>query len=359
LTPLALEGTPMVTARKDPGFDYTRYTTFSVFPLSLVNQQCMLKDEAAARPLLFMLRNSMEKLGYRFVQLSESPDLLLTIDASSDGGHENLPKEMNPPNLSAGVIPDPRVAAAVASPTYAAYGWGSWPPKPELIAPLPGYPPRGDAPSENRGAKFVFTYVTVAVVDAKTAIEVWTGAGGGISRNLDLAINSQLVLWSVMQQFPSARAPEILTGLTGVPGLHAEIFTNDGKHYFPSVTAVDSGSPGWRSGINPLDMIVAIDADSTADVSFAKFSERLGGPPDSSITVTVWRNGDQIQISVPREKATAPLTAENEPEANKEAKKETPHLDIPRTTVSYKQSVPLFGAVILLILTGGAVAGML
>jgi hypothetical protein len=224
------------------------------------------------------------------------------------------------------------------------------------MAPLPGYPSRQPAPRKKQRTVYTFTSVAVAIVDAKTAVEIWTGAGAGVSRNPDPRITSQLPLWSVMQQFPLARSPELLTGSAGVPGLHVEIFTNDGAHYFPAVTGVDPGSPCWRTGIKRLDMILAMDAESTADQPYVKFAERLAGTDNSSITMTIWREGDQSHISVPREPVTAKYEA-SVPVPVKGEKPKTPDLGIPRTVPDYKQSVPILGGVILLILTAAAIAG--
>ena len=363
LTPLALEGSPVATSRKDPGFDPAKYATFSVFPLNLVNPQCALKDDAAARPLLFMLRNAMEKRGYRFVQLNESPDLLVTIDLQSSGGLEKPPKTIKTPNLApGGMIPDPRTALGLLNAAYTVYGWGTWPPKPEAIAPLPGYPPRSNAPKEKRKPGYTFTSVAVAIVDAKTAVEVWTGAGAGVARNPDPRIAIQLPFWSVMQAFPTAQTAELLSGSAGVPGLDAEIFTNDGIHYFPSIVGVDPGSSCWKTGVGRLDMIVAMDGESTADQPYSKFVGRLAGPDKSSITVTVWREGDQIHIQVPREPlapgaASAARAAPPAPPVAKDGKPKTADLEIPRTVAEYGMTVPVFGGAILLLLIVAAVAG--
>jgi len=81
MSPVSLESDPYVLSYKDPAFART-YATFSVFPSSLVFDNAAVSG-ILERQMLFALRNSIEQRGYRFVEITSSPDFLITIDGSS------------------------------------------------------------------------------------------------------------------------------------------------------------------------------------------------------------------------------------------------------------------------------------
>lgn len=350
LTPVALATAPAIKTHAGAELKTSTYATFSVFPLSQVNLQARLKGAELEKPILFMLRNTMETLGYRFVDLNESPDLLVTLDASSESGQKKLPSKLVPPNLTPGsMIPQPQAVVSLLNDGSAAIGWGKWQPRSPELAPLPGYPPRrgtrkGTGPPP-KITGYTFTALTVSIIDAKIFKEVWTGAGAGMSRTRDLRINSQLILWAVMHQFPPAALSELHTSPADVPGMQVELFTNDGKHYFPAITKIESNSPAWRSGAKRWDMILALDAETTANQPYTKFRSRLGGPANSSVSMTLWRRGEQVHVTVERHRHdSSPRNLNKPPAAGTTAQ----YLRIPRTTfLSSRALIPAFGIVIL------------
>jgi len=357
LTPVALESDPVVKTRQDPAFSKTGYATFSVFPLSLINPACLLHGESEEIPILFMLRNAFESRGYRYVGLNGSPDLLLTIDVSASKGHTKLPRLLVPPDLSpGGMVPQPQAALAILGGAQAPKGWGDWPPQtqPGYLAPLPGYPPRRDSPHPESQPGFAYVNVSVSIIEAKTGTEVWAGSGAGFSRTPDPKINSQLVLWSLLRQFPQALQTEINSSPAGVAGLDMEVFTNDGKHYYPAVTSVDHDSPGWNAGVKELDMILALDAEPTADTPLSKLRPRLGGPAGSNLTMILWRKGEQVQVAIPR---LQPKSAGTDATEELKPAEKPRHLEIPRTVTNQGYIVPLAGAAVLGILIAFGISG--
>jgi len=73
---------PKTQIYKDPEFSQFAFRTFSVFPASLINEKAEIKGDILEKQMMFSLRNSLEVRGFKFVELNESPDLLVTIDGS-------------------------------------------------------------------------------------------------------------------------------------------------------------------------------------------------------------------------------------------------------------------------------------
>ena len=58
-----------------------------------------------------------------------------------------------------------------------------------------------------------------------------------------------------------------------------------------AVLDVENNSAGWRAGVLPYDMILAVGGEPTWNKTFAGFRPLLYGPKDSDCTFTLWRNG--------------------------------------------------------------------
>ncbi len=303
LTPLGLETPPIAQVREDVKIDPAQYATFSVFPASVARADAKLKGTGVEASLLFSLRNAFEARGYRFVPIDESPDLLVTIDAISSLLGQFDPK--NPPKP--GVVSPftgPALAASgaldpVARKSLAAYEFGSLPPGHGGSDPLPG-----DFPVKlGRKPRPVLygSRVTVAVLDNATLAELWTAAGTGVSRVPDLRINSQSVLWAILDRFPAAATTKLHAQTAGIGGLNIEIATTDGERYYPAVLDIDKVSPAWRSGLKPFDVILAVGGEETRNNSLESVENKLEGPKGSEVYLTIWRKKTTDQMANPIE----------------------------------------------------------
>ncbi len=81
LTPALLEGEPIVEVQKDFEFEPGKLRTFALVPASEIDESSLLGRGVVERHMLFALRNSLETLGYRYVESASEADMLATIDA--------------------------------------------------------------------------------------------------------------------------------------------------------------------------------------------------------------------------------------------------------------------------------------
>jgi len=116
------------------------------------------------------------------------------------------------------------------------------------------------------------------------------------------------------------------------------------------VLDVANNSPGWKAGVLPFDMILAVGGEPTWNKSWAGFRPLLYGPKDSDCTFTLWRNGRQVNATVRRVTPTpagseAGTTLVATPMVGAKPKLET--LGIPRSEMHGGMIWPILGAVVI------------
>lgn len=72
------------------------------------------------------------------------------------------------------------------------------------------------------------------------------------------------------------------------------------------VVAPLSGYPAEDAGLRPLDIIVEIDGESAAGISINEAVNRIRGPVDTEVDLTVVRNFERLEFTITRETITVP-----------------------------------------------------
>lgn len=362
LTPVSIDIGPAVREYKSPDLSAFRYANFSVYPLAAVNPSAVLKTEADQRSVLFTVRNLFESNGYRFVRMGENPDFVVGVDATIERT-EGVTRQtvIQAPEWKPGMtLPTPpgSLAALAAADTW---GWGTLPDPTGTVAQLPDWPPRGHARAPSMSGRYTAT-VTLSLLDGKTLGEVWVGTGCGISRSRDIRIASQLVAWMVVHQFPATSMAELTTKGGDFPGMALEILTNDGRNFYPGVVGVDGHSQAWKNGIIEYDMLLAVGGEPAWNRSWLDVRRMLIGPADSRMTLTLWRNADQVNVEARR----VPVAASEDagavaaPPAAEDAAapKKQVRLEIPRTTVAVDKVWAILGTLTIAALVAAIFTAM-
>ena len=303
LSPLALEFNPAIRESRAPGFSAFKYVTFSVMPLGAVNPAGGLKDEKLGRAVLYATRNMLEAYGYRFVYVTDHPDFIVGVDLAepirspSRSGVVVTAPEVSPDGLA----PQPPATAESLAATDQ-YAWGMPQPSAPGLAPLPGWPPPDGKTAPASG--YWLTRVEAVALDGKTLAPVWAGSGAGLSRTGDPRVHAQLVLWSVLRQLPAASYTE-MADAGDVGGIALEVVTPDGVNFYPAVRAVVDGSPAWKAGVMPSDVILAIGGEPMWGKPWRECRSALQGAKNSEVALTMWRNGRQVNLIARREAAAA------------------------------------------------------
>jgi carboxyl-terminal processing protease len=87
-------------------------------------------------------------------------------------------------------------------------------------------------------------------------------------------------------------------GSFGGVGLYiSKSYRADGRPSFLEVASLIEDTPGWRSGINPGDLIISINGESTEPLSSEEAATRLRGQPGTEVRVLI-RRGETIEFPV-------------------------------------------------------------
>jgi len=300
LSSLALVGPPATHTERSADLDSAKYYTFSVFPVSKFSSSAGLKAGSYENEMLFIVRCAFEARGYTFVEPSENPDFLVTIDT-------DMPEAGAPP--PAGLqLPERKVGSALALDAplsglftpelrqqYTGLGWGTLP----EMDPMKGlFPGKTLLDSLKPGHELRGT-LTLVVLDSQTMNEVWVGVGGGLSPVPSFKVASQTMIWSLVNEFPRPHMAERRRSAADLMGIDYRICTADGVRYYPAVIALDPKRPNNSSGdIGTYDVILAVGGETVVNRPYSKVMQRLGGPTGIQVNVTMWRVGEQVNTFV-------------------------------------------------------------
>lgn len=106
------------------------------------------------------------------------------------------------------------------------------------------------------------------------------------------------------QYFNAADAKAFNDQLSGsFTGIGAELGTDADNNIV--IVAPLAGYPAEQAGLKPKDVIVGIDGVSTAGLSVDKAVQKIRGPADTKVVLTIFRNGTKLSdISINRTKIT-------------------------------------------------------
>ena len=136
----------------------------------------------------------------------------------------------------------------------------------------------------------VLQTVQANYVDPVDTGKLVTGAMRGVTRALDP--------WSRYLDPDEFRATRgVIAGSFDGIGV-----TVDERGGLPVVVAPIEGSPAWKAGLEPGDVITKVDGHSTFGLTPDELGAKLRGGPATTITLTVARGDDEHEMKLQREK---------------------------------------------------------
>jgi|WetSurMetagenome_2_1015567.scaffolds.fasta_scaffold00003_104 carboxyl-terminal processing protease len=104
--------------------------------------------------------------------------------------------------------------------------------------------------------------------------------------------------------FPESDADEFAILTTGKYGGIGSLVRGGGEYVV--ISQVYKGFPSDRAGIKAGDLIIKVDGVSLKGMPSEKVSDKLKGNPGTEITVTISRNGKEMDFMMKREKISIP-----------------------------------------------------
>jgi carboxyl-terminal processing protease len=104
--------------------------------------------------------------------------------------------------------------------------------------------------------------------------------------------------------YPESESDELAFITTGKYGGIGSLVRNGGDYVI--ISEVYKGFPADKAGIKAGDLLKKVDGESLKGVPTDKVSDKLKGNPGTDITVTIERNGKEMDVSMKREKIIIP-----------------------------------------------------
>lgn len=307
LSSLTYDIEPSTKTFLDPTKDFSAYKTFSVIsPVALIGENAQLSNEIEAKQVLFSLRNSIERMGYQYVGLDESPDLVFTIDGSSVYQESYVP----PTNV---VIP--RWVPGQTYKTYGShsgsanlstygsggstYGYGTYSGTSTATTTTSGYLTTDVVTLPGYTVGNHYPALSVFAFESATGENVWHGSGTAMSNTPDFRISSQILLIQLISQLPvsDAFSQDIYADKQGRVGVDVAIVTLDGNNYFPAVIGFAEDSPASKSGLKTYDIVTSINGESTRNLPLSDVARLATGDPGSTVSLLIWRMGSEYRVT--------------------------------------------------------------
>ncbi|MBW1768900.1 MAG: DUF4136 domain-containing protein [Deltaproteobacteria bacterium] len=271
LSPVWPKDKPHIQTVKAPSLDNIKNKTFSVFPVSRLKREPLLKNDILEMQMLFFLRNVLEIRGYRYVKVTEKPDILATID-----GH--IQHKKNP------VYPE-----TLVSPKWVTG-------KTALKTYVPGNMPKQTYKVPRYTEGTFYPVIRIDVLDPNTFKPIWTGMGVGTANNSDLSISSQTIVIFLLDEFP--KGPWSYDYIMAPFGFGFFVFTNNGNDYYPTVFTVIKNSPADKAGIKRYDMISSIDGIAVRNKPVSEIINMFQKELGKKKSVTLFRLDKQIDVEI-------------------------------------------------------------
>ncbi|MDR1095201.1 MAG: S41 family peptidase [Spirochaetaceae bacterium] len=140
----------------------------------------------------------------------------------------------------------------------------------------------------------VFEFVQNHFVDTVDAQKLYEGAMNGMLSALDDPYSVFLA-----EKDMSDLNQNVIQGNYGGVGLYISKLADnlDGQPAYVEVAAPIEDTPGWRAGLQPGDLIIEIEGESTVDLSMDDVLARLKGPVGESVGILV-RRGKFLEFPV-------------------------------------------------------------
>jgi len=271
LSPVFPKTKPRMKVLKTPSMDNSQFKTFSVVPVSSLKKGPLLTNEITEMHMLFFLRNALEFRGYRYVDRTENPDFLATIDGLvSFKPSDWLPEALTSPAW----LPIKDMSKVPASSRMTTQ--------------------TRKIPAHTGGT--VYPYIRIDVLDPDTLKPLWAGIGWATAGNPDLRISSQTIAIFLLGEFP--QGPFSYIDVTVAFGFAFYMFTNNGNDYYPTVFQVIDDSPAGRAGVMQYDMIESVDGLSLKNRPLSEIIKIFRKGPGSKRSFTLLRGSQKIDICI-------------------------------------------------------------
>ena len=296
---------PSVKCEKDPGIDFNKYKNFSVFPQAEFDKEKKI-NPIVEKQLLFILRNTLEVFGYNYVTNPEEADFVVAVTYSNEYKSQYVPPSsytmpwyvpgqtqttfINNYNSFSGNI-DSKYFYGSGS------GWGT-----ATTTTLGYYVPMAVT---NPGGYVGWYYpcIFVSILDKNSKNLVWSGSAVGTTSQEDIRLSGQVLLGQLFggkePDCPiSSELNKKLDEKNGAIGINVASQTLDGNNFYPTIFTVTVGSPAYKQGLKPLDIITQVNKQNTLNWAFSDIYVGIRKNKGESVNLTIKRGDKMWDVTI-------------------------------------------------------------
>ena len=306
IMPLRYESDIKKRIFKSPSLDHIQLKTFTVLPSKLFKEgppeiigQTVLENEIVEMQILFFLRNFFETIGYKFVDASEHPDFVATIDGFMPYKEFEIPPQLRTVpkwipgktlTTSGGVSGTYRSSSGLGS-------RGTFGGSITTTTHIPGYMTNETYTVPGYTYGYYYPCARIDVFDSSRGKIIWTGYGVGKSKNSDFRVAIQVMIATLLQDFPNGPFLNLQYSIRDRFGFEFGVITNDGNNYYPCVTVIPN-SPAKKAGIKQHDFILSIDGIPTKNKTVSEILDILERGSQKKKSLTLLRVNEKINVEI-------------------------------------------------------------
>ncbi|MDY7035565.1 MAG: DUF4136 domain-containing protein [Thermodesulfobacteriota bacterium] len=300
LSPVFHKDKPHIQTFKSITLDNNQYKTFSVYPVSHLKKEPLLKNDIIEMQILFFLRNILEIRGYKYVKKSEKPDILVTVDGIIQSKKNSVPPASltSPKWIFNNITPQDKSSKPYHLDTrirHEANGYGAFTGKTTPRVYIPGNITKQAYTSPLHRTGTFYPIIRIDIFSPHSDKPIWVGIGIGTANNSDLRISGQTIAIFLLGEFP--KGPLSYDHIMSAFGFGFFVFTNNGNDYYPTVFKVIKNSPADEAGIRMYDMISSIDGVTSKNKPVSEILKMFKKEGEKKL-VTVFRLERQIDIEI-------------------------------------------------------------
>lgn len=290
---------------KSPSLDHIQLRTFTVLPSKFFKEgppeilgQTVLENEIVEMQILFFLRNIFESKGYKFVEASDHPDFVATIDGFMPYKEFDIPPQLR--TIPKWIPGKTLTTSGGVSGTYRSSGLGSrgtFGGSMTTTTYIPGYMTTETYTISGYTYSNYYPCARIDVFDSSSGKIIWTGYGVGASKNSDFRVASQVMIGAFLQDFPKGPFLYLKQSVRDRFGFEFGVLTNDGNNYYPCVTVIPN-SPAKKAGIKQYDFILSIDGIPTKNKTVSEILDILERGSQKKKSLTLLRVNEMINVEI-------------------------------------------------------------
>jgi len=281
---------PSIHVYKDPDIDFTKYRKFTLIPIADKDIGKEI-NPIAEKQLLFIVRNTLEYGGYKYVGSQKDADFLVSINFKNDYKTVRIP----PRTITIPIYNPGTSYSSFFSGSYSGYGSYGGRFSGTATTYKPGYWTSQTHTIPEKVVGYFYPTFAIYFFDKEEGILAWEATGVSITKNSDIRLTAQYFFSLMTSDFPN-RYDEVYSPEWYGLGFSMLIFSTDGNDYYPTVVRLWKGSPGKIAGLRSHDIIKEINGTSTLNKTFNEIREIIKTSKDEKARLLVKRMDEEFYV---------------------------------------------------------------